>query len=59
MSSTHTLAREKPHLYMDSRAGVKRAGMGRGGVVREPVILTHKNGGNDQGESEISVSSLL
>lgn len=45
MNSTHTLTREKPHLYMDSRAEVKRAGIGRGGVVREPVILTHTNGG--------------
>lgn len=45
MNSTHRLTREKPHLYVDSRAGVKRAGMGQGGIAREPVVLTHKNGG--------------
>lgn len=42
MSSTHTLTRKKPHLYMESRARVKRAGMGQGRIARELVILTHK-----------------
>lgn len=43
MSSTHTLTRRKPHLYMESRARVKRAGMGQGRIARKLVILTHKN----------------
>lgn len=45
MNSTHRLTREKPHVYMDSRVGVKRAGMGQGGIAREPVVLTHKKWG--------------
>lgn len=48
-----------------SRVGVKRVAVGQGGIAREPVTLTHKNGKrekekNDQeGDSEISVTSLL
>lgn len=62
MSNTHILAREKPHLEMESRVGVKRAAVGQSGRAREPVTLTHKtrkrkNG--QEGDSEISVSSLL
>lgn len=31
MSGTPRLTRKKPHLYLESRAGVKRAGMDRVG----------------------------